>query len=306
MSAHHFARPVPLAIRGAELIRRLGGSWHGSRGMCLCPAHADRTPSLSVRVGTSRLLFKCFAGCDTRDVIEALRAIDRELIAKGVGRAIAASAGFEQWLERRVSELWFASRSITGTPAERYLAHRAIGMRSPALRFNAATPLGPVRHGIFRPALIAAVTDDAGLRAVQRTFLDMPTARRAHDLSSPRHMLGRPGAGAVRLFGVEAVLGLAEGVETALSAAQILDIPVWAALGSERLAHVGIPALVTRLILLPDADQAGRLGARRASAAHASPRRSVTTIWPPKGFDDWNDVLRAGGKGAVRWVRPAI
>src|SRR3546814_1361598 len=41
--------------------------------MCCCPAHDDRTPSLSVRIGETRLLFKCFAGCDISDVLRALR-----------------------------------------------------------------------------------------------------------------------------------------------------------------------------------------------------------------------------------------
>ena len=49
--------------------RRVGGTW-----MACCPAHDDRKPSLSVtksRDGT--LLFYCHAGCDQREVIEALR-----------------------------------------------------------------------------------------------------------------------------------------------------------------------------------------------------------------------------------------
>lgn len=43
-----------LEIAGAELVRRLGGHWTGDRGMCLCPAHDDHMPSLSVRVGKGR------------------------------------------------------------------------------------------------------------------------------------------------------------------------------------------------------------------------------------------------------------
>src|SRR5690242_18428862 len=39
-----------------------------------CPAHADRTPSLSITdtIDLQRVLVKCFAGCEQADVIEAL------------------------------------------------------------------------------------------------------------------------------------------------------------------------------------------------------------------------------------------
>src|SRR3546814_4068936 len=46
-----------------ETVRRLHGTWHGSYGKALCPAHKDRRPSLSVTPGRNAVLFHCFAGC---------------------------------------------------------------------------------------------------------------------------------------------------------------------------------------------------------------------------------------------------
>lgn len=100
-------------------------------------------------------------------------------------------------------------------------------------------------------------------------------------------------------------LGLAEGIETALSAILLLDIPVWATLGNERLSHIAIPDTVTRLILLPDNDRGGRIGAAKAVEAYAMPGRTIETMWPPHGFNDWNDVLRAKGKGVGDLLRLA-
>src|SRR3546814_20036356 len=37
-----------------DLVGALGGTWHGRTAMCLCPAHADSTPSLSIRQGEDR------------------------------------------------------------------------------------------------------------------------------------------------------------------------------------------------------------------------------------------------------------
>ncbi|CCW16725.1 hypothetical protein EBBID32_10630 [Sphingobium indicum BiD32] len=118
-------------------------------------------------------------------------------------------------------------------------------------------------------------------------------------------MLGRPGQGAVILAPANDTLGLAEGIETALSAILLLDIPVWATLGNERLAHIAIPDTVTRLILLPDNDRGGRIGAAKATDAYAMPGRTIEVLWPPQGFNDWNDALRAGGKGVGDWMRQA-
>lgn len=37
-----------------------------------CPAHADRSPSLSMREGARAILLKCWAGCSLQDITSAL------------------------------------------------------------------------------------------------------------------------------------------------------------------------------------------------------------------------------------------
>ncbi|HEU4968383.1 MAG TPA: hypothetical protein VFT73_05505, partial [Sphingomonas sp.] len=59
---------------GRALVGRLGGRWTANGGMCRCPAHDDRTPSLSLAPGENgRVLVHCFGGCAPADVNEALR-----------------------------------------------------------------------------------------------------------------------------------------------------------------------------------------------------------------------------------------
>ena len=286
---------------GASLVRRLGGTWHGASGMCRCPAHDDRNPSLSVRVGQTRLLFKCFAGCDRRDVLRAIRRFEPKSL-EASGAAVPPNDDLDAWLQMRAQDLWFSARPINGSLGEIYLGRRSIDIAPACLRFHHRTPLGKGAMAKFRPALLAAITDDSGLLAVQRSFLDS-RGRRARDLGEPRRMLGRPGAGAVRLAPANDILGLAEGVETALSAIILLGIPVWAALGNERLPHVAVPQSVKHLILLPDNDAAGQLAVRLAIEAHAKRGRHIDTIWPWRGLNDWNDVLRAEREGGRRWRR---
>src|SRR3546814_1702262 len=54
-----------------------------------------------------------------------------------------------------------------------------------------------------------------------------------------------------------------------ISAMILLGIPVWAALGNERIPRIATPDSVSRLILLPDNDRAGRLAVPLAMKAQA-------------------------------------
>ncbi|AMU93239.1 MULTISPECIES: DUF7146 domain-containing protein [unclassified Sphingopyxis] len=297
------SRKPELEVAGAVLVRRFGGTWSGDSGMCRCPAHEDKTPSLSVRIGETRLLFKCFAGCDISDVLRALRRDGLNALDARDGRGAPSSLP-KEWLQQRARDLWGIGRPINWTIAETYLRNRSIDIAPNCLRFAPRTPLGKGRLAVFRPAMLAAVTDDSGLLAVQRTFLD-GRGRRARDLRHPRRLLGHPRTGAVRLAPAAYTLGIAEGVETAISAMILLGIPVWAALGNERIPQITIPESVSRLILLPDNDRAGRLAVPLAVKAHAVPGRRIDTIWPWNGRNDWNDVLRQGGKGVGDWRRRA-
>ncbi len=295
-----------LQAAAADLVKRLGGVWSPNGAMCRCPAHDDRSPSLSVRVGERALLFKCFAGCDTIDVIRAIRRLDRDIQLGGQNTTPSPQPSLSpQWLQQRTLDLWDGARLLAGTPAEHYLRRRSIILSPSALRFHGRTPLGRGKLAVFRPAMIAALHEQSRLVALQRTFLDPGQPCRARDLGNPRRMLGRPGHGAVILMPATDALGLAEGIETALSAILLLDIPVWATLGNERLPHIAIPDTVTRLILLPDNDRGGRIGAAKAVEAYAMPGRTIETLWPPHGLNDWNDVLRAEGKGVGSWLRQA-
>lgn len=278
-----------------DLARRLGGHPTSRGAMCRCPAHDDRSPSLSIRIGRSALLFKCFAGCDTDDVLRALLEVDdRVLGSRSEPTDDKGNHSRELALRERAREIWDWSVSPAGTAAQDYLAARGLALPPTGLRFNARTPLGGQCEVIFRPALIAALHDAGRLVAVQRCFLDGHQPRLACKLGNPRRLLGRPLGGAVVLGHPIDTLGLAEGVETALSAAVLLDVPVWATLGAERLAQITIPDRIERLLILPDNDRSGRIGAAKALEAYARPGRQIDLIWPGGGLNDWNDVLRTG------------
>jgi putative DNA primase/helicase len=302
-------RNLFLETAGEDLVRRLGGQWDGSRGMCRCPAHKDRSPSLSVRVGDRSLLFKCFAGCDTTDVLRELRLMRLAVPTDPSASVPATTQPQSDRMRDRAREIWDEARPITGGPAARYLLSRGLATFPASLRYHPRTPFGRGRTARYRPAIVAAVAEPRRFTGLQRLFIEPDGSSLATDLEKPKWGLARPLGGAVQLAPAGPVLGLAEGVETAMSAAFLLGIPVWAALGGERLHQILIPSVVRRLILLPDSDRAGRIAVPRAQAAYADCAFDLGLEWPWANQNDWNDVLQRPvlweGKGAEERVRLA-
>lgn len=59
--------------RFVELCDRLQARKSGANWLARCPAHQDRSPSLSIREGDDgRVLLHCFAGCPTESICSAL------------------------------------------------------------------------------------------------------------------------------------------------------------------------------------------------------------------------------------------
>lgn len=284
---HAFAS---LDDEGRCLVEGLGGRWRKSGGLCRCPAHADRRPSLSVRPGRTRLLLHCFAGCTPEAILRAL-AMGGLLTPSTPAARDRGAAPSTPDLGAAALRLWGASRSLEASPASAYLAGRGIEAVTDELRYHPRAPHGPRPLTRFRPAMVAAVRDNHGLVAVHRSFL-MPREPRLAHLEEPRCGLGSFGRGAVRLGGAGTRLGLAEGIETALSASILFGVPCWATLGTERFAMLELPPGVAGLILFLDHDAGGRRAETLARMAFGS-ALPIETRMPRRRGWDWNDVLLA-------------
>ena len=149
-----------------DIVGALSGTWRGYVEMCPCPAHQDKTPSLSVRQGHDGILVHCFAGCNPDDV---LREISRLKPGQRYEPPRAAPIGRQPNVER----LWSESLPVASTPAEAYLTRRGIRDGFDDLRFHPRFPWGPKPTTRFLPALIVAAREGRALRAVQRIFLDL-------------------------------------------------------------------------------------------------------------------------------------
>jgi putative DNA primase/helicase len=272
MSADH----IGIALKG----RRNGNGW-----LVRCPCHnhgkgrGDRNFSLSVANGNDgRLLFRCFAGCDFLDILDELehrglvddeRQEPREQLVRETPHEPNADALI----------IWRASEPLPYTIAAEYLERRGIALQPPSLR---------CRNG--KSALVAAVqAPDGKVIAIQLTRLT--SSGEKADISTPRITTGALGAGAVRLGPASEVIGLAEGVETALSAMQMIGATVWASLGAARLHSVWLPPEVKVVHIFCDNDGPGRQAAMRAGEMHAALGRTVHVRTPPSQCKDYNDYL---------------
>ena len=290
----HLPNAQKLERQARAIVESLDGTWRRDKGMCCCPAHDDRTPSLSVTLGRKAILFHCFAGCSNEDVIAALdRCGVRSRNLFDGSDFVKAQPKKSLPFSPNARRLWLSAATITGSPAARYLAERGLMSASDQLRYLGRTPLGPRGAVQFLPAMLAAVTTDSGIIAIHRTFLDSALARLA-GFERPKRALGSLGCGAVRLAPpMQGRLGLAEGIESALSAMQLFGIPCWATLGNERFGLVAIPESVRELILFIDNDAGGALAEERALKAYASPDRVIHSRVPTSPGFDWNDELKS-------------
>ncbi len=284
---------IALERHARQIVDAFGGHWSGRQGMCCCPAHDDRTPSLSVGLTRNAILFHCFAGCTSDEVLEGFKrhGIQPRDLFDGKGGPIAPVAK-PFGPDANACRLWREAVPLAGTLGERYLANRSISLRSSELRFLDRTPLGRKPDVRFLPALIAAVRMDIGIVAIHRTFLNPVTASKA-DFFKPKRALGQLGKGAVRLSEpLNGRLGLAEGTESALSAQTLFGIPCWATLGNERFGIVSIPERVTELHLFVDNDKGGDLALKRGMEAYVRAGRTIILHKPDRVGNDWNDDLR--------------
>ena len=163
-------------------------------------------------------------------------------------------------------------------------------------RVGCLWPSQAIREGIWgdMPVMVCKIDDHAGSRAVNLhlTFLTLD-GRKASINPAKRVMRGSlPDGCAIRLGPTKARMGVAEGIETAISAALMFDMPVWACVNGTLLSKWIPPQEAEQITVFGDHD-ANFTG--QAKAYHLANRlevqfkRRVEVKIPPEVGCDWND-----------------
>ncbi len=289
-----------------NIAKALGGKYSNSGWIATCPAHDDRTPSLSIRdASNGKTLLKCHAGCKQLDIISALRFQGLWDIEPRRGLstfAITEISVIAPPNDRSASAmaLWAEARSLDGSVGLTYLANRGVdlGALPPelhrALRWHPSCPWEGVRHACMIALFTDAITGQP--KAIHRTAINQAGEKIG------RKVLGPMAGCVIRLWPDETVtdgLVLGEGIETTLVAATQIEHrgtylrPAWAAGSAGSLAKFPVLAGVKSLTLLVDNDEsgAGQRAAEECSAKWTAAGREVFRLVPKAVGVDFNDLV---------------
>jgi len=276
------------------LLKLLGVGKTGKGLIAKCPAHNDRTPSLSLKITEEgRLLTYCFAGCSFEEI--------RQALCLG-GEHFAPSPRTKESPHERerlidwLNKLADGSGPVTPSdPVDHYLRSRNIHLDSPTRDLRTHMALGyweeEHRVGIY-PAMIGIIRSAEGLPVgFHRTWLS-PDGQKA-PVHTPKKLTSLLGpANAVQLSHPGEWLAIAEGIETALSFRVLSGIPTWSCISSGGIARFVPPPGIKILIIAGDYDEAGIEATEILTKRLTTKGIEVKALFPDGSGQDWNDVLR--------------
>src|SRR5574337_438834 len=221
--------------------------------------------------------------------------------AVAAGQAERQKAARSEQRHERLSdygrELWRACRPICGDGAAYLEARRCVIPPADGdLRSHPALKHPP--SGTVGPALVALVTDAVTGEplTLHRTWIRADGSKAP--LEPARMLLGnhRKAGGVIRLWPDEAVtlgLGVAEGIETALSLAHAYR-PVWSLIDAGNLGAFPVLSGIEALMIAADHDPAGNAAAERCAERWDAAGREAYIVRATEGVNDLNDLVRLG------------
>jgi len=203
----------------------------------------------------------------------------------------------EETIRDGLNALWGTGEAVRiGDPVDLWLRHRGISLQAWPTSLRTASRVyhrGP--PVTFHPVMLAKVTDSTGRPCnIHKTYLSAAGGKAQVE---PVRMFCRgrmPPGSAVRLAPPGPVLGIAEGIESALAAQLTFRVPVWACLSAGQLAKFEPPSGIQRLAIYGDndADGTGQCAAYTLASRLATTRLALEVRIPDQVDTDWNDVLR--------------
>jgi putative DNA primase/helicase len=295
---------MPAILDLLELVKPNGqDQW-----LARCPAHADREPSLSIKLKPDgHILLHCFASCQVDDILEALGLTLRDLydgdLSNGHQHVYQApSPTPDKAQQKKLENLWSIAKPLVSTSlACTYLASRGLKPTNYPSTLHYLPNLDYWHDGVLLgsyPSMLARVEHLVhGLAALHRTYLALDGKGKA-DVPSPKKLSkpifdGATRGAAIRLFEPSERLAVTEGIETALAVHQATGWPVWACVSAIGLEHVVIPESVREVVICADHDVPGIKAAKTVASRLLNEGKTVRLAIPPTPGHDWLDALQS-------------
>jgi len=188
------------------------------------------------------------------------------------------------------------SKQINGTWSEYYLKERGI-INLPTMSVHHCDSVPYFNEqgqkvGNYE-AMVATVTDVQTLEILQQhiTYLDgsKKLYRKVRNITNVDYKVP-----VIRLMDAEKTLGIAEGIETALSVYDKYDVRCWSTINSGFMKRFRAPKGVTKLYIFADNDKSatGHAAAFECARANLSAKNDVSDVvvmWPDD-LGDFNDL----------------
>ena len=259
-----------------------------------------------------------------RQLLEVKRSREREQEKRRLAEAVKTEAKIERnvnaietlWkeaqpLSRVLPEVlanYFKSRGVL-MPASKISTPEVEAMRfHPALTYSEKTEDGTWVKKSFPGIVMPILSPQGELVTLHRTWLAKDGSGKAPISTARKQMEAVPGyssaGGFIPIGGIpDTVLGVAEGLETALSALCATGIPTWSTVNAGNLALFTPPRHVKHLLVWADLDRSGSGQSAAETLKERMAHLNVQVhIFYPKGpipdgksGVDWNDVLLERG-----------
>ncbi len=259
--------------RWDEIFRHFGvGPFPARHGPCPMCGGSDRF-RYDDREGNGTFYCNQCGPGDGIDLVSRLKGLSLGEVQKEIARLLGAALrriGVDRAVEdvSHLKKVWSGVHApVSGGPVETYIKKRTGITQLPKRLYEHDRLWHPEAEQYF-PGMVTKIA--LGGRAVNLhlTYLT-PDGCAAPVTVRKRVLKGKlPPGCAIPIDEPGPVLGIAEGIETSLSARQMFDVPVWAAVNANCLAQFEPPNGIERLIIFSDNDKNYHGQAKAFALAH--------------------------------------
>jgi putative DNA primase/helicase len=215
----------------------------------------------------------------------------KEITAELKGKELPAPVERRSTDPRNIlNRIWFDATPVQpGDLVATYLRNRGLTVIPEGLRYHPSC----LHTGNNRryPAMIARMVDVTGKPiGIHRTYLEKGQKAKIEDNKKTLTKESKEGW-QIRLFQAGKILGVAEGIETAIACKEFFRVPTWATGNATQMEKFEPPPGVERLLIFGDCDKSYTGQKAAYLLANKLVNKMSVDVKIPADMGDWLDVM---------------